>query len=184
MASLYIKYPSLVAVTSINSLTGAVTLTAGSNISLTPSGNNITIASSPFAFFASSQVTTDSTGVTSTFPTFTTFDNSPAFTITPTISGTYKVYCNLPLDTQGLNSQATGRIINTSGGATLLYESQVHAGAGTTNYAIATCTAMSVYTLVAGTTYVFDIQGAVDGGSDVVAIGTTSSFYMFAERVS
>lgn len=33
-------------VSSLNSLTGAVTLSAGSNVTLTPSGNNITIASS------------------------------------------------------------------------------------------------------------------------------------------
>lgn len=49
------------------------------------------------AFFASSQVNTLSSPVTSTLPTFTTFSNSPAFTFTPTITGTYKVYSSIPL---------------------------------------------------------------------------------------
>lgn len=47
MASQFIKLPSSTAgtVTSLNTLTGDVTLAAGTNITLTPSGNTITIAS-------------------------------------------------------------------------------------------------------------------------------------------
>ena len=46
-----------------------------------------------FVSYASSQVTTLSSNIASS--TYTTFSNSPAFTITPTMSGTYKVYCPL-----------------------------------------------------------------------------------------
>lgn len=46
MSSQYIRYPSSSSggVSSINSLTGAITLAAGSGISITPSGNTLTIA--------------------------------------------------------------------------------------------------------------------------------------------
>jgi len=49
MSSQYIRFPALgltSAVTSLNSLTGAVTLAAGSNVTLTPVGNTITISAS------------------------------------------------------------------------------------------------------------------------------------------
>lgn len=45
MASVFIDLPITGGVTTINGLSGAVTLAAGSNITLTPSGNTITIAS-------------------------------------------------------------------------------------------------------------------------------------------
>src|ERR1700677_3374691 len=78
-----------------------------------------------FANYISSVITGTSSGVTSTYQTYTTFSNSPAFTITPTVTGTYKVYCNIPLETDGGNAGGIARIINTSGGATLLAENTV-----------------------------------------------------------
>lgn len=45
MATLYVRYPSSFGLTSLNGLTGAVTLAAGTGISITPSGNTLTIAS-------------------------------------------------------------------------------------------------------------------------------------------
>lgn len=45
MSTLYIRYPNNQGVTSINTLTGAVTLAAGTGISITPAGNTLTIAS-------------------------------------------------------------------------------------------------------------------------------------------
>lgn len=44
MATQYIRYPTSGGVTSINTLTGAITLAAGTGITLTPAGNTITIA--------------------------------------------------------------------------------------------------------------------------------------------
>jgi len=135
------------------------------------------------AFFASSQVTTQSSNITSS--SFTTFSNSPAFTFTPTITGTYKVYCPAPLGfgaTTGTNAQV--RIVNTSGGATLLYESQAlvqySSAASAAGEDCAFC--QSVYTLTAGTTYVFDIQGKTNGTTFVD--GASSPFYMFAEMIT
>lgn len=48
----YIRYPATGSgVTSINSLTGAITLAAGTNITITPAGNTLTIASTASASF-------------------------------------------------------------------------------------------------------------------------------------
>lgn len=137
---------------------------------------------SAFAAYFSSKVSTDSSSITS--GTFTTFSNSPAFTITPTISGTYKVYCAIPLDVNTTTTQANGRIFNTSGGATLLAESQSTIGVGTNSYIVGGSPAQSLYTLTAGITYVFDIQGQVVNGNAVLAIGLETPFYIFAEGVS
>src|SRR5271166_6167884 len=69
------------------------------------------------AFFASSQVTTQSSNFSGAFATVS---NSPAFTFTPTVTGTYKVYSNIPLGIAGsTGTSAQVRIFNTSGGATL-----------------------------------------------------------------
>lgn len=130
------------------------------------------------AFFASSQVTTNSSNVSG--GTFTTFSNSPAFTFTPTITGTYKVYSSVPIESSSSNN-ATVRIFNTSGSATLLQEMQAAQGT-----AVALDTSMFVqsnYTLTAGVSYTFDVQGLVaNGGAGTVElVGTIASFYMFAE---
>lgn len=137
--------------------------------------------SGAFAAFASSQVVTDSTSITS--GSFLTFSNSPAFTFIPSVTGVYKVYCPISLDAQGTNAEGNGRIFNTSGGATLLQESQSTSGGGGP-FAISSGIAQSTYALTAGTTYVFDIQGKVVGGSDVIAAGLECPFYMFAEGIS
>jgi hypothetical protein len=135
--------------------------------------------SSAFAIYQSNIVNTQSSVITST--SFTTFSNSPAFTFTPTISGTYKVYCSIPLENASVNTNAQARIFNTSGGATLLAESQVAINSGTA--AFITEYAQSVYTLTAGTTYVFDIQALDQNSSGVSNRGDSAQFYMFAEGV-
>jgi hypothetical protein len=130
-------------------------------------------------FGASTQITTNPTGITS--GTFTTFSNSPAFSITPTTSGTYKVYSNVPLYNVTTAGECAARIINTSGSATLLYESQqlmYVAGSG----AAASGLCQSVYTLTAGNTYVFDIQGKAESGT-CSFLGGDCAFYMFAEQL-
>lgn len=45
MSTLYIRYPANFGVTSINTLTGPITLAAGTGITITPAGNTLTIAS-------------------------------------------------------------------------------------------------------------------------------------------
>ena len=137
--------------------------------------------SSAFVGYASSQITTDSSSINSA--TFTTFDNSPAFTFTPTITGTYKIYCSIPTINSGTSVQSITRIFNTSGSATLLQESQTDNG-GISNE-INTSYAQSNYTLTAGISYQFDIQGKVvtGSGTNVIASGSNSPFYMFAEGI-
>jgi hypothetical protein len=153
---------------------GQVFTSAGSS---SPPGWQTLSGTAAFASFTSNIVNTLDTGVTSS--TFVTFSNSPAFTITPSITGTYKVYCSIPLQSSGTISIA--RIFNTSGGATLLAESQTAtyntAGDG------AGCYSQSVYALTAGTTYVFNIQGKVSGGGTANVRGDIAPFYMFAEGV-
>lgn len=133
-----------------------------------------------FAQYASSQVTTNSSAISAT--SFTTFSNSPAFTITPTVTGTYKIYSNVSIEADTANNIAVLRIINTSGSATLLYESQSWTEVPPTSDVGTTVYIQSVYTLIAGTTYVFDIQGKNSGGS-VTIEGGFASFYIFAEGV-
>lgn len=130
---------------------------------------------SGFQFYASSQVTTNSSTVTSS--TFVTFDNSPAFTFTPTFTGTYKVYSNISL-LASAGAQPVCRVFNTSGGATLLYESQAQV-AISTGYG-ATLPVQSVYTLTAGVSYVFDLQVKMISGNSLTD-GADAPFYMFAE---
>lgn len=133
--------------------------------------------------FASSQVTTLSSNIT--VSTFTTFSNSPALSFTPTITGTYKVYASIPLyANSGTGATAVARIFNTTGGATLLYESQiVAAGPTAANVIEDSGYAISYYTLTAGTAYVFDIQGKLVAGTNANCDGANSPFYMFAEAV-
>lgn len=141
------------------------------------------LGTQPVQFFdISSQVTTPSTGITST--TFATFDNSPAFTFTPTVSGTYKIYSNTSLFVSPTDAKVGNvRVFNTSGSATLLAESQgvVFSNAG---QIIDTAFCQSVYTLVAGVSYQFDLQGQVTSGGTVVLDGADCAFYMFAEGIS
>ena len=135
-----------------------------------------------FALFTSNAVTTQGSGVTSPFPTFATFDNSPAFTFTPTISGKYKIYCSIPLENAGTNQESYAQIINTSGGATLLSNNQAVTYANATGAVINSVLVQAVYNLVAGTPYVFDIQGATSGGT-AYARGDVAQFYMYAEGI-
>lgn len=132
------------------------------------------------AFFASSQVTTESAALSST--SFSTFSNSPAFTFTPTISGTYKVYSSVPILLEnGTPNSSQIRVINTSGSAVLLDESQANAQfIATTTDMSTTVYVQSVYTLTAGVSYVFDIQGQTNS-NNVYIVGNSSPFYMFAE---
>lgn len=131
-----------------------------------------------FASYISSQIVTDSTGVSGAL---TTASNSPAFHITPTITGTYKIYTALPLDNNAALGAAIARITNTSGGATLLAESRAITY-GNTSEVIAMALIQSVYTLTAGTTYVFDFQIGSTAGT-VTCDGSLANFYMFAEGV-
>lgn len=81
----YVQVPSSAipsgGVTSFNTLTGAVTISAGSNITLTPSGNNVAIAATggsvPAHAFA-----TGTTGITSTSTTPVAFGASASITLT------------------------------------------------------------------------------------------------------
>lgn len=132
-------------------------------------------------FFASSQVTTTSTAISS--GSFTTFSNSPAFTFTPSITGTYKVYTSMPVFLfGGTGTDAVVRAFNTSGSATLLQESQAEAFLTTgSGQLISNQYVQSVYTLTAGTPYQFDLQGKVIAGVSVELDGANAPFYMFAE---
>jgi len=135
-------------------------------------------------YFSSSKVSTSSSAITS--GTFTTASNSPAFTFIPNFSGKYKVYCSIPMSVSHTTSaSAATRVVNTSGGATLLSESQGLLTAPTAIVSVeSSAFAQSVYTLTSGSSYVFDIQAKIISGTSVLIDGTNANFYMFAERVS
>jgi len=160
--------------------------TTNSRLAIGSSGQVLTVSggvpswqaptSGTFKFYASSQVTNLSSGISS--GTFTTFSNSPALTFTPTITGTYKIYSNIPINNGSSNGEAVTRIFNTTGSATLLYESQGVSFGG--SQVITTAWCQSVYTLNSGTSYVFDIQAKALSGT-VYAAGGDAAFYMFGE---
>lgn len=134
-------------------------------------------------YFVSSQVTTTSGALTSA--TFTTADNSPALSVVPNFTGTYKVYCSIPSQiTDGTSAKAAVRIIKTSGTGTLLSESQAMIAGATSVQMAASLFAQSTYTLTKGVTYIFDIQGSLISGTNLKFDGVDSPFYMFAERAA
>lgn len=138
----------------------------------------------PFQAFTSLQVGTSSASLTSA--SFVNFSNSPFFSFTPTVSGNYKVYTSAPID--GLQSAVNAiRIKDSLGAPTLLYESQAvrfsQSSGVTSTQVIVSLYTQSVYTLTAGVTYAFDIQGKVSNGTSTLLRGDISPFYMFAERV-
>lgn len=149
-----------------------------------PASNVVTLPVSPLAFFASSAITTQSSTLTAT--SFTTFSNSPAFTFTPTASGTYKIYSPITVQVPGAGAGTmTIKAFNASGGASLLSESRADFFSQTAQTSDINGFIQSVYTLVSGTSYVFDIQGISPSGSGIILGSGTANqqFYMFAERV-
>lgn len=167
-------------------LTGDVTLSPGANVTLTQVGQNIQIASTGGGggftpqFFQSSQVTTDGFLTSSSF---TTPSNSPALMVPCTVTGTYKVYCILPIDLLSAGIAVQTRIFETSAMATLLAESQGFIY-GATSRVSGTHYIQSIYTLTSGNTYQFDVQGRLFTGSGTIDIsGSQASFYIFAELV-
>jgi hypothetical protein len=162
------------------------TTQGGPNTSLVNDGSGNLFWASPGSgpatvSFISSQVTTDSAAITGS--SFVTFSNSPALTITPTIGGTYAVYSPISVDQQTSAITGTTRIFNTSGGATVIGESD---GVIYFQTAPGEATAYSEtdYTLTAGVTYQFDIQGKNTGTGSLLAVGIEGPFYMFARLIS
>lgn len=184
----------------INKSTGNVTVqSSGANSILVMAGSTVAtftcilvtgttaaswssgVASTNFvpAYFASTAITTLSTVITSA--SFATFSNSPALTFTPTVTGTYKVYSNAIFEADGGSTNSVAQVINTTGGATLLNASQGNVYDGSSSVIIGAFI-QSVYTLTAGVSYVFDIQGKTASGS-LFLNGGNGSFNMFAERI-
>jgi hypothetical protein len=136
-------------------------------------------------FFASSIINTGSSDLSSA--TYANFSNSPAFTFTPTVSGIYKVYTSATIENDSRNNfPASVRIFNTFGAATLLYESKatVYSGAGTGVIAtVSNQYIQSIYSLLAGVQYIFDIQGKTTTSGLALDGGEGNAFYMFAELI-
>jgi hypothetical protein len=113
--------------------------------------------------------------------TFTTFTNSPAFTFTPVVSGKYKIYCPANLYQGNAGAESYAIIQNTAGGASLLAQNIVTIFASSAILAT-NCYIQSVYNLVSGNSYTFDIQGRSSvAATDFELLGSGSAFYMFAE---
>jgi len=135
-------------------------------------------------FFVSSPVSTSSSSISSA--SFVTASNSPALAFIPNYTGKYKVYASIPMIVSGATvATAVGRIANTTGGGTLLAESQgVVSASATTVGDEASVYCQSVYSLSSGINYIFNIQAKLDAGTGVIIDGTNANFYMFAERVA
>lgn len=113
---------------------------------------------------------------------FVTPGSSPALSVTPKTSGLWKVSISLPLD-MSPNDSSFLRVINTSGGATLVsFNNGIEFG--TPGGSICSPTAHAVYRLTAGVTYIFDYQIAVSGGALVtVPNDPRSQAALTAERI-
>ena len=136
--------------------------------------------SSGLDFFASSQVSTNSSLVTST--SYVTFSNSPTFVFTPNFTGTYEVYCSAPLESLNNAIRSFAKISNTVGSATLLNEQAVVISTSVANV-FASCYTSSIYTLTASTSYTFEIQGKSESGGNTLLSGLSVPFYLFARRI-
>ncbi len=149
--------------------------TAPSEISIAP------ISESPFEFsFSGTPATTMSSAAAPTYPTWTTFNNSPTLTFTPKKSGMFKVYGNIGIYNNVQGNSFYTRVVSTSGSPTLLVE-QIAIGDGTT---YGTYPAQTVYHLVAGVTYAFDLQGSTDAaGNSVYLRGDIVPQRIFVERM-
>ena len=137
-------------------------------------------------FFASNAVSTNSTAITS-INSFSTFSNSPAFTFTPTVGGTYKVYSSAGIYAYAVGAAAAGlfQVANTSGAATLIANSIGVQDAQISNGQYSTVYTQAVFTLIAGTTYQFDLQGTNSAsGGTIELLGSGAPFYMFAELIT
>ena len=133
------------------------------------------------SFYVSTQVTTQSTQILGT--SFSTFSNSPALTFTPTVTGMYIVWSAIPLESAVQSLTCASRIFNTTGGATLLFQDNGAAYSQSGGIIISTAYTSAIYTLVAGTSYVFDIQGGHGNSSSSSCYndGSDFPFYMYAE---
>lgn len=139
------------------------------------------------AFFVSSQITDDSSDISST--SFMTFSNTNnILTFTPSITGTYKIYSNpsILVNSAVATSIAVIKITNTVGGATLIADSE---GGLYTSSGIAypdISYVQGVFTLTAGTSYSFVIQGKISNISDNISmLGSSGApFYIFAELIA
>jgi len=134
-------------------------------------------ATSQFQFYVSSKVITDSTGITAN--TYTTFSNSPAFSFTPTVTGKYKIYCSMGVESGTVNFSSI-KVANTAGSATVVAESECQTFGGASGYDWGMFV-QSVYTLTSGTSYTFDIQGKAGASSTIYCLAANGPFYMFGE---
>ena len=144
--------------------------------------NGFSPGQSGATLFAGGPTSGLSTAVTSAFPSWVTFSNSPTKSVTPTITGTYIVSATPTIDVTGSAGIACFmQIINTSGGATQIYNSP---GSLFINgiQMIQTVPISSVYTLTAGNTYVFDIQASTSGSANCYLDATSGiPNYMFIQ---
>jgi hypothetical protein len=135
--------------------------------------------------FVAQQVNTGA-AISGSVGSFQTFSTGQSLVFAPSVSGTYKVYASMPLQPgPGDNVPFAGRIFNTSGGATLLYESQVLVNGFKTSVTNPASSgfAQSVYTLTAGTAYVFDLQGEVLSTGTLTLETGSIPIYIFAELI-
>ena len=135
----------------------------------------------PFDYFASTQITTNSSGITAT--SFTTFSNDPGFSFTPNFTGKYKVYCSAPIESTVHSDTAYIQIVNTVGGATLLNGQPAVIFTTATGAILSNILTQAVFSLNSGTAYTFAIQGMVDPGGECFFEGAACNSYIFAERI-
>ncbi len=148
--------PVLAGVTSLNTLTGAVTLVAGSNVTITPSGNTLTISSSGGG---GGTVGPGTTNEIAYFNAPTTIASLPTATYPSLTELSYVKGVTSSIQTQ-INAKGAGTVTSVS---------------GTTNrISVATGT----------TTPVIDIDAAYIGQTSITTLGTITTGSIAASHIT
>ena len=145
---------------------------APSEISLKP------ISESPFELHIGPNCTSYGAD---TNTSYAVLNNSPTMTFTPNRSGLFKVYANGQVYNPN-GTQAYFKITNTSGGATLIKAQESIAGLSSGSLFQSTLI-FSIFRLVAGVSYVFDISGYIDTSGTFSYRGDQIPYNLFAERI-
>lgn len=114
--------------------------------------------------------------------TFYTFIGSPTLTFTPSSTGQWMIFTNAALYNNTAGGLAINRIFNSVGGATLVEESQgtIYGNQGDHGGSVLT---YSTFTLQAGVSYSFDLQGSAAPGQLTQILADTVAFRLTAQKV-
>lgn len=142
-----------------------VTVTAGSNMTITRSGNDLSFAST--AAGSGQQVvfgTAQTSNGSRTNTAYGAFTNNPTVSITPTTTGTFEVSLSSSFDSSSAAATAAVRINATVGSPTLLVDGEMIWSQDSASFNTPQLV-RNFYTLTASTAYTFVLEGKTSSGT-------------------